>query len=287
MKKIIFLGSLSLLSLSADYHDPSVTFSIDNRDTKFFYQLHLDLHHQFTIELDDCNAIILHGLSQPRANQTFHHELGVGYRRMYEDFGFGTNILYANQYAHSFFNHNLVPGLELFYKHFMFTYNRYLPVKTSVQIKDQKYLFHDVSEITLSYRPSKKYEFSLTPHYNHQTKRLGYGGAISAYVFDNIQLTLAPYCEPQVQRGVTFSIGYHFGGVPDQVNRKLAKSHRFFYTSKTEEVEKFAPATPLPVITPSPLPVILNPIEKEEEKEPTEQDWLEKIFGIKPKSRNK
>lgn len=300
MKKLIAFATLTLLSLCADYHDPSIAFGVDNRDTKFFYQIHLDLQHQSTIELDDCNAIILHGLSQSRSNKTFHHEIGVGYRRMYEDFGFGTNILYANQYAHSFFSHNLVPGVELFYQHFMLTYNRYLPIITSVQIGNEKYLFHDVSEITLSYRPSKKYEFSIAPYYNHQTNRLGYAGSVSAFVFDNVQLTLTPYCEPQVQHGVALSVGYHFGGATDRVNRKLAKSHRFFYTSKAEEVKKYTPGE-APVVIPASVPIVLNPVEKKEEKKEQKQEqkqeekkeqkqeekgtreatWVESILGVK------
>lgn len=289
MKKLIGFATLTLLSLSADYHDPSITFGMDNRDTKFFYQLHLDLQHQSTIELDDCNAIILHGLSQPRSNKSCHHEVAVGYRRMYENFGFGTNILYANQYAHSFFNHNFVPGVEIFYQHFMLTYNRYLPFKTSVEMGDEKYLFHDVSEITLSYRPWQKYEFSLTSHYNHQTKRFGYAGSVSAFIFDNTQLTLTPYCEPQVQHGIALSIGYHFGGTADRVNRKLAKSHRFFYTSDAEEIKKFTPVV-TPVIIPTSAPIVLKPAPqetREEKKDPPEPTWWDKVLGVKPKPSGK
>src|ERR1700687_4478471 len=152
MKKLIAFATLSLLSLSADYHDPSITLGIDNRNTQTWYQLHLEIEHQSTLKLDESSTVILHGLSRLKANETYHHELGVGYRTTYEDFDLGVNVLYANQYAHSFFNHNIVPGIEVFYQDFMLAFNHYVPVKTSVEMGDKKYSFHAVSEITLSYR---------------------------------------------------------------------------------------------------------------------------------------
>jgi hypothetical protein len=139
MKKLIAFATVSLLSLSADYHDPSITLGIDNQNSDSFYKLHLELHHQSTFEIDGCEKIILHALSRPKSNKTCHHELGVGYRTTYEDFDLGINVLYANQYAHSFFNHNLVPGLEVFYKHFMLAYNHYFPLKSSVEMNDKTF----------------------------------------------------------------------------------------------------------------------------------------------------
>ena len=293
MKKLITFATLSLLSLSADYHEPSVTLNIDERYPFSTPKFHLSLHHQSTLDLEDGNVIILHALSDPYSHKSFHHEVGVGYRRIYENFGFGTNFVYANQNSWGFFNHHLVPGIELFYDHFSLVYNRYLPVKDGVQIKDTKYLFHDVSELSVSYRPSKKYEFSLTSNFNHNTKRFGYGGEISAYLFDDFKLSVVPYCEPKVQSGVAFSLGYHFGGPKKMANQTLKKSHRFFFTSNLKEVKKYE--SPMaPVFVPAPQPVILVPAvyEAEEldkgletEKIPIEKSWWEKLLDIAPKPR--
>jgi hypothetical protein len=283
MKKLMTLAALSLLSLSADYHEPSITLGVDNQNSDSFYKLHLELHHQSTFHIDEYDSIILHGLSRPKSNKTCHHELGVGYRTRFEDFGFGLNLLYANQYAHSFFNHNLVPGLEIFYQHFMLAFNHYFPIKYSVEMDDKTYSFHDVSEITVSYRPSKKYEFSFTPYFNYQTKRVGYAGSASALVFDDIKLTITPYCEPSVQHGVAFSIGYHFGGAPTQDNRRLSKSHRFFYSSAAKEVKKVTPISTL-ICDPIPTEEPSKPIKKPESREPT---FWEKVLGIEPKPSGK
>lgn len=311
MKKLVIGSTLALMSLSADYHEPSATFTIDNTDAKFFYQLDLKLSHQSTFELFDNDALILHALSNPRWTNSYHHEVGVGYRKMFDNFGFGTNIVYANQYAFRFFNHQMVPGLEFFYKDLTVAYNRYLPVKTSVQKGDETYLFHDVSEISLSYRLWEKIQVGFTPFFNHQTKRFGYGGVLSTLVFDNIELSLAPYCEPHVQHGIAFSIGYHFGGpkektnanagksrhffhsknrkcseiYPIAINSPLSKSHRFFFTKNQKEVEKFTPK-PAPIIMPVSVPMVINKIDPEEkrenEKEKEKETWWEKFAKLNP-----
>jgi hypothetical protein len=258
MKKTLVIGILSLLSLSADYHEPSIGFNIDARYPFSTPKVSLNLEHQSAFDLHNGNIIILHGLSHPYSHKEYHHEVGVGYRKFYGNFGFGSNFVYANQNALGFFNHQFIPGVEVFYDHFTFVYNRYVPVKTGVEFKDNKYLFHDVSEITLSYRPSKKYEFCLTTNFNHQTKRVGYGGTISAFLFDNVKFTITPYCEPKVRNGVSFSFGYHFGGVTKLINQKLKKTHRFFFTSNRKEVEKLSDKATA-CLMPTPAPVILTP----------------------------
>lgn len=284
MKKLLIASTLALLSLSADYHDQSVTFNIP--DTKFFSQFDMHFKHQSTFEFDDYNAIILHALSNPRLDKSCHHELGVGYRRIYENFGFGTNIVYAHQYANSLFNHNFVPGLELFYKDLSLAYNRYLPVKTTIQKGDETYLFHDVSEISLSCRLWNTIQVGFTPYFNHQTRRFGYGGSVSTFVFDTIELALNPYCEPHVQHGVAFSLGYHFGGAKEKINSPLSKSHRFFFTKKKKEIAKFTPA-PAPVIIPMPVPIILKPIPVENKPGKEQKHWWQDLFSWKSGSSNK
>lgn len=281
MKKLVTISTFGFLSLCADSHDQSLTFNVDNSNAKFFYQIDVTLQHQSTFDLDEQNAIILHALSTPRLENTYHHELGVGYRRMFEDFGFGTNILYANQYAFGIFNHNIVPGLELFYKDFHFAYNRYIPVKSVIQKSDVTYLFHDVSEISLSYRLWEKFQVGITPYFNHNTKRFGYRGIVGASVFDNLELSLTPYCEPRVQNGVIFSVTYHFRDITKKMNSPLSKSHRFFYTQNEKEVKKFTPK-PSPIIMPTPIPVIINPTPPEEKK-----SWWEKFITINSSTSKK
>lgn len=260
MKKTFAIGILSLTSLSAEYHEPSLGFHVDARYPFSVPKVAINLEHQSTYELEDDNIIILHGLSHAYSHKVFHHEVGVGYRKLYDNFGFGTNFVYGNHNSWGFFNHQLIPGIELFYDHFSFYYNRYLPVKTSVEFKDNKYLFHDVSEIALSYRPSSKYEFSITTNFNHQTKRVGYSGTVSAFLFDYFKLSLTPYCEPKVRNGIAFSIGYHFGGATKLINKKLTKSHRFFYTSDKKEIDKLGDRSG-PCLMPTPAPVVLTPVQ--------------------------
>jgi hypothetical protein len=269
MNKLVAFAILSFAALSADYHEPSVTMHVDERYPFSSSDVHFTIHHQSTLELEDDNIIILHALSAPYSPKAFHHEVGVGYRKIVDNFGFGTNFVYANQNSWGFFNHHLVPGIELFYNHFSLVYNRYLPVKDGVQMKDIRYLFHDVSEVCVSYRPSKKYEFSFTSNFNHNTKRFSYGGEVSAYLCDNFKLSVVPYCEPTIQSGVAFSVGYSFGGAKSNVNQTLKKSHRFFFTSDLKEVKKFE-APIAPVFIPAPQPVILKPVE-------TEKRWWERL----------
>jgi len=261
MKKWLLLATLSMIGLSADYHQPSVGYHIDSRGPDATPEIHLKFEHQSAFDYEDGSIIILHGLSHPYSLKRYHHELGVGYRKLYANFGFGMNFVYANQNSWGFYNHHIVPGIELFYDNFTLCYNRYLPVKTSVLFEDRKYLFHDVSEISLSYRPSKKYEFGVASHFNHQTKRFGFGGEVSAYLFDNWKLAVTPYCEPKSQHGVAFSIAYHFGGARKTANQELKKSHRFFFTSDKKEVEKVEKrgAWVGPYFIPSASPVIMTP----------------------------
>src|SRR4051812_8224580 len=125
MKKILTFLMLGLTYISAHYHEPSVTFHVDERNAFSKIKYYLSLQHQSTLELEDGNAIILHAVSDPYSHKAFHHEVGVGYRKIGDNFGFGTNFVYANQNSWGFFNHHLVPGIELFYDNFSLVYNRY------------------------------------------------------------------------------------------------------------------------------------------------------------------
>jgi hypothetical protein len=287
MKKLLTLTALGLISLNAEHHSTTLGFSVDAKDHLTVPSFHLSLEHQSTFDFDDDNIIILHGLSHPYSLKWFHSELGVGYRKFYENFGFGINFVYQNQNSWGFFNHQLVPGVEIFYDHFALAYNRYLPFKTGVLFKKNKYLFHDVSEFTLSYRPSKKYEFSLTSNFNHQTRRFGYGGEVSAYFFDNIKLALTPFCEPFSYHGLSFSIGYDFGGAPKTKNQKFKKSHRFFHTSDGKVLRKIKEITG-PSVMPTPAPIILVPADYEKAgmiyDEPIKK---EESIEVKPKEKAK
>jgi len=277
MKTLAVLSILNLTSLFADYHDPVASFHVDATDYKGMPEAHLSFNHQSTFEVEDSTAIILHGLINPYSPKTFHNELGIGFRRLYENFGFGTNIVYAHRNSFGFFNHHIIPGIELFYDHFGLIYNRYVPIKSRVEFEDMKYLFHDVSELSLFYRPSKKYEFSVTPHFNHQTKRVGIRGDISAFVHDNVQLSLTPYFEYNVQKGLKLSVGYHFGGVPKLINHKISKSHDFYFTTDKKEIAKIAAPNPA-VLVPSPAPIIIHPPSDENEKPKENKNWWDRII---------
>jgi hypothetical protein len=269
-KKLTFL-MLGLTSISAHYHEPSVTLHVDERYPFSISKFHFSLQHQSTLEIEDGNIIILHALSAPYSHKSFHHEGGVGFRRIYDNFAFGTNFVYANQNSWGFFNHHLVPGIEIFYYDFSLVYNRYLPVKDGVQTKSTKYLFHDVSEVCLSYRPWGKYELSFTSNFNHNTKKFGYEAEIGAYVFDNLKISIVPYCEPKIKSGVAFSLGYAFGGPKNNVTQTLKKSHRFFFTSNLKEVKRLESHIIAPVFIPAPQPVIAKPVK-------TADSWWERVL---------
>lgn len=275
MKKWIICSTLAFSSLYATYHEPSVGITIDAPYPYSSPKANLHIEHQSTIELSDWSSLILHGLSHPHAATKFHNELGLGYRKLYNRFGFGVNFVYAHRNTFGFFNHQLSPGVELFYKQFSLIYNRYLPIKTGVIYKKNRYSFHDVSEVTVSYRISKNYEISLAPHYNHGRKRLGFSATASAHLFDNWKLSLTPYCEPSVRHGVAFSIGYDLGGPKKLINQRLKKSHTFYHKAHMNEVKK-KEFVPVPFFLPAPQPIIMTP---------AVYDNGEKVSDIKPEPK--
>jgi len=275
MNKLIILSTLGLTSLFSHYHEPSITFHVDERSAFSKINYHFSIQHQSTLELEDRNIIILHALSDPYSNKTFHHEGGVGYRKIGDNFGFGVNFVYANQNSRRFLNHHLVPGVELFYDCFSLVYNRYLPVKNSIKIKDTKYMFHDISEACLSYRAWEKYEFSFTSNFNHDTKKFGYGAEISVYFLDNFKFSVAPYCEPEVRHGFAFSLGYCLGGPKKNVNQTLKKSHRFFFTSKLKKEKKSNPPVST-VFLPDPEDFIFKPAVRKPVE--TQKSWWERVI---------
>lgn len=278
--KLILFFSFTWLTLFAHYHEPSVTLYGDWDKTSSFPTIYTTFHHQSSLDLEDGNIIILHALTSPHSPKTFHHELGVGYRKLFENFGLGISFVYANRNTFGFYNHQFSPGLEVFYDHFSLTYNQYKHLKSGVEFKKSSYLFHDVSELTLSYHPSKKYEFSFTPLYNHITKKVGYRGGISAYFYDNWKLSLIPYCEPKVKHGIAFSLGYHFGGAKKKRNLPLDRSHRFFYA--TDAKSEFYDSTHSKVIFTPPAPVFSPSTPMPEKDEDVKEDII--VNPPKPKT---
>lgn len=288
MNKWLLLGTLSLTTLRADWHEPSASFVTEAKNPFGMPEFHLSLQHQSSFDIKDNSIIILHGLSDAYSYKTFHHELGLGVRQLYENVGFGFNVVYANENSWGFFNHHFIPGLEMFHDHFSLVYNRYIPVKDSVEFGDLEYLFYDVSELTLSYRPSKKYEFSFTPALNHQTKKFGYEGAISAYFFDNWKLSLNPFFNEKSEYGSKFSVGYHFGGPKSVANSELKKNHKFFFTSDKKKVKPFriyqpvqylfVPSDPIAVVTES-NEGQMEDFEKKEPLTTENHNWWDAIFS--------
>jgi hypothetical protein len=279
IKALGLIFAFSILS-AEHYHEPSFTLFGDWEMGSTYPTVYTTLHHQSSLDVGDGNIILLHALTSPHSTNTFHNELGVGFRKLFENLGVGINFLYAHQNTFGFHNHQLSPGLELYYDHFRLAFNHYRHVKSSVEFKKNTYSFHDISEVTLSYRPSKKYEFSFTPLFNHSTRKFGYQGEVSAYLFDNWKCSVIPHCEPGVKKGVAFSVGFHFGGAKKKETDILKKSHRFFYYSDAKpEVEKRS--SPAIIIAP-PAPVFTRPAVEKEEKSfidpPKKKGFIDSLF---------
>ena len=259
MKTLLEICLFGFTSVIAHDHEPAASFVVDYQKVPSYF---LSLRHQSSLDLDNGNIIILHGLFNPYSQKSFHHELGVGYRKIFENWGVGANFVYAHQNSLGFHNWELSPGLEAHYKHFALVYNYYKPIKPGVKFKNSEFSFYDTSEITLSYNPSRKYEFGLSPYFNHTTKKMGYSGYASAYIFDNWRLAVVPFCEPSIKAGVSFSLGYHFGGAKRRENEHFKKSHRFYHSTKKMIAAPInRPPVPFVPFIPVIEPVVLPPPE--------------------------
>lgn len=252
MKTTLALSLFGFASCLGHFHEPATIFNSTFDGRSYLPDMHLTLMHQTSLDLDDGNVIILHGLFAPRSQNLFFNEVGCGYRKLGHKFGFGMNFLYSHSNLLKFNAHQVVPGIELFGYHLTLAYNKYIPLQTYRKHKKNQYLYHDVSELCLSYRPSKKYEIGLAAHYNHQTKHVGYRGILGAYFSENWKLSLEPFYENQ-SKGLQCSLGFHFGGAKSRENQPLTKSHRFFYSSYAKAKTTSHPPVVRPSIAPSPI----------------------------------
>ena len=250
IKSSIFFSVLACSTVFSHYHEPGFEISYDGK-------IHLNLHHQTSIVSVNNHVLLLHAFVSPHSHTKHHSEWGIGYRNVYDTWSFGFNCVHSGSNVHGPFNHQFSPGIEINIGHFDFNLNFYLPVNENFIQKSSTLNFHQVTELSISYRPSKKYEFSLSPFYNHNIKKGGCVAAASAYVFDNWQISISPFCEAIKTKGVKFSMAYHFGGAKKVENRILKKSHRFFYHSSQKEKEKLY--TPILEATTIPEPMVLAP----------------------------
>ena len=128
------------------------------------------------------------------------------------------------------FNHQFVPGFEIFFGDFQISYNRYIPLRSVIKKKLNPNLeMYDVSEISVMYRLSNGYEFGVAPYINHQTHNIGATGHFGVYFAKNWKISVNPYYH-QAEKGVAVSFGFDFGGPKTRMNAPIQKSHRFFYS---------------------------------------------------------
>ena len=259
LHSIFGLSLLASTSLLADFHEPVVNFSyIPNSDSKFL----VSLNHQSTINVTDSTNLMLYAYSNVDKSSKFHHELGIGFRKHFENFGIGLNVVSNHFNKLNAFNHQFVPGVELLFGGFQICFNRYLPLNSAVSKKSNPTLkMYDVSEISATYRFLSNYEVGVAPYFVHQTSEKGVVGHIGAYFFKNWKVTVNPYYRSD-EKGASISLGFDFGGPKSVVNAPIQKSHRFFYSapalppSKTEassnnssSVEESVVSTPAKPIT--------------------------------------
>jgi hypothetical protein len=262
--KLVLLFLFPFYLLFAHTHEPHSTISTQWEKGSTAFPLNVEVGHQSTFDLEDGNIFILDALFKPQTSHHFYADFGVGYRKLFDNIGIGCNFVYSISNSWGFRNHQFSPGAEIFYDHFSLAYNRYIPLKRNFSKSYGDYQFHNVSELCFSYRPSKKYEFTIAPYFNHSTQKIGYRGSASAYAFTNWKFSLMPFCEPRIKSGVAFSIGFHFGGAKSKSNLPFQKTHRF-YTSRKAQLPyvRVAPTVAMmaPALLASSEPVIIAPQE--------------------------
>jgi len=291
MNKLIFLSLFGFSTLLSHYHEPGVEFVFDDLLNKEMFSqvggVHMSLFHQSSIELENDHVVILHVLTNPYSHTKHHSEIGVGYRKLYDSWGFGLNFVHASSNLFGPHNHQFCPGIELSYGHFDLAYNRYFPLNQKMKYEKAVLDFHEVSELSISYKPSRKYEFSIAPYFNHQTKKTGITSGVSAYVFDDWKVSINPFFDPKSGKGVSMSLGFHFGGAKKKVNRLLTKSHRFYSNSHIPVAG--IKATPIQPIFTTEGPMVLPPPEVKEEVDPPKPDikksWWDYLFFWRSKGR--
>jgi len=227
LRSIFGLGLVASTSLLADFHEPVVNFTYaPNSDSKFF----ASLNHQSTLSITESTDLMLYGYSNVDKNSKFHHELGVGFRKHFEKFGIGLNVVSNHFNKLDRFNHQFVPGIEFLFGNFQICFNRYIPLPQMSKRKlDPIVEMYDVSEISATYRFLSNYEVGIAPYFVHQTSEKGIVGHVAGYFFNNWKVAVNPYYHSD-EKGASISLGFDFGGPKSSMNAPIQKSHRFFYS---------------------------------------------------------
>lgn len=233
-RTFLFLSLLGSANLFATTHHPSISLNYDF--TKKTFDPHVE--HNIVIPFENDHYFVVFGHVKPKSFKSHHSDGGVAYRKFFDkDWGFGLNFSHMASNIFGFHAHQFAPGIEVFMPYVQVSMNKYWPLKSKVEIKDKIFKFNDASEIIFSVKPHEIIGLDLGTYYNHQTLKFGYHGSILANVYDNIIVGIHPYFEPNVSKGVSFSIGYSFG--PNrQGGQSINKSHRFFYSFAQKPKEK-------------------------------------------------
>lgn len=241
---------------------------------------HLKLEHQHTYSNEQGDVVIFTGHYKPFLDKTHQFDSGFGYRKFYGNYGIGANLSYTTNNNPGFFSHRFAPGLEFFLGRFQISINQYYPLKRDLELGKFNYQFPVVSEFGLTYRPSKKYEFGIIPNFNHTTRKWGVDGRISAFVSNSIELGISPFYRAG-SKGISFSIGYTFGGPKDRKCQSIRKSSQFLYQGNRIQIKEMPVSLPIS----EGIPVIPqtegthNPAEVIPVTPPNDKNWLDFFFS--------
>lgn len=228
MKKIVYL-LIALYAISPafglDTHRSiHLNLNPSNKDNS-----HLKLNHQYSYSNESGDVVIFGGHYKPFLDKTHHIETGFGYRKFVNDFGIGANLFYTANNNPGFFAHRFSPGLELFLGAFQLSINQYYPLKKGITSGKSAYDFPVISEFGITFKPSIKYEFGITPSYDHSLRKWGISGHANAFISNSIELGIRPFFMPK-GNGISFSIGYVFGGPKSRRTQEIRKSGEFLYS---------------------------------------------------------
>lgn len=288
----LYAGLLGFVSCYADNHNPSLGINFDPFGDK---QAQVKLTHESAI---DVGSDVFLFSTYFQSNQEFSHYLGsgFGYRFDLDRFSIGPNFHWKSTNKPGFFVHQFCPGFEILFDHFQISFNEYVPMKDKKRVGKISYLFDQISEFSVTYRPQPKYEFEVAPFINHRNKKIGVRGSASAFIYDNWQIAVQPHFDFE-QKSCAFSLTYHFGGAKRADQQSMRKSEKFYYAGLKivkPEVPKIVPQVPSPIIQPVFQKPVLEPekelipeIEEEEEPvtEPNEPEppqpkkWGDFFFG--------
>jgi hypothetical protein len=221
------LVSLVLSQVLGDFHEPVVNLSFDHEsDSKFL----ANINHQSFLPVSETTTLILLAYSSVDKDAKFHHEIGFGFRKHFDEFAIGLNIVSNHFNKLEYFNHQFVPGFEFFWKDFQVSYNRYIPLHSHVNLEKTPNLkLFDVSEISVIYKISDKYEIGLSPYIKHQTLDKGISGYFGMSLLKNFKISISPYYNDDKNKGASISLGFNFGS--SDCNPRVQKSHGFFYSN--------------------------------------------------------